>query len=80
MSPSHVYPTLDELITAQYLETPPAQGYLVDLEGNKLAPHDGVWNFTIGQRAKLGNQVHAMYVAKKSIGTSGQDILVVPGR
>ena len=54
------------------------QGYLVDIEGNKLGYHDGLWAYTIGQRARIPNKERALFVAKKQVGDSEQDILVVP--
>ena len=59
---------------------PTSQGYLIDSKGKRLAPHDGLWNFTIGQRARIGGMEEAMFVAKKGVGETEQDILVVPGR
>lgn len=54
-------------------------GYLVDLEGNQISPHKGLWNFTIGQRARIPGMDDRWFVAKKGVGKSGLDILVVPG-
>jgi len=64
---------------AQYVSKPAVQGYLVDAEGKQLAPHKGLWHYTVGQGAKLSGQLEPMFVAKKCIGETGQDILVVPG-
>lgn len=36
------------------LQFPPRQGNFVDLNGRLLGPHQGYWNFTIGQRRGLG--------------------------
>lgn len=64
---------------AQYMPTPPSQGYLVASEGNRLAEHPGLWHYTVGQRAKLQGKTERWFVAKKGVGESGQDIRVVPG-
>ncbi|ORY26792.1 tRNA methyl transferase-domain-containing protein [Naematelia encephala] len=64
---------------SQYTTPPETQGYLVNEEGEQLAQHKGLWTYTIGQGAKIANQLQPFYVAKKGIGESGQDILVVPG-
>lgn len=65
--------------SAQYTSPPPRQGYLVDLDGRRLGKHNGLWYYTIGQGARLGGMEIPHFVAKKGIGESGQDILVVPG-
>jgi tRNA-uridine 2-sulfurtransferase len=42
--------------TAGYLasKVPAAPGPIVDLEGNQLGQHEGIWRFTVGQRRGLG--------------------------
>lgn len=38
-------------------------GNIVDMEGNVLGTHDGIWNYTIGQRKGLGvSSTEALYV------------------
>lgn len=37
-----------------YTKEKPKQGNFVDLEGNVLCKHNGIWNYTIGQRKGLG--------------------------
>lgn len=69
---------LDFPPTAQYT-SPPEPGYLVNLSGKRLAEHKGLWYYTIGQRARVANQLKPMFVAKKGVGEKGTDILVVPG-
>ncbi|WVO12428.1 tRNA (5-methylaminomethyl-2-thiouridylate)-methyltransferase [Cryptococcus depauperatus] len=59
--------------------SPPETGYLVTLTGDRLGEHKGLWHYTIGQRARIANQHKPMFVAKKGVGQTGQDILVVPG-
>ena len=77
--PSTVYYAhLDFPPTAQYT-SPPESGYLVNLSGERLAEHKGLWYYTIGQRARVANQLKPMFVAKKGVGEKGTDILVVPG-
>ncbi|WVQ86206.1 tRNA (5-methylaminomethyl-2-thiouridylate)-methyltransferase [Cryptococcus sp. DSM 104549] len=64
---------------SQYTSPPSTPGYLTNLAGERLAPHNGMWYYTIGQRAKVAGQLQALFVAKKGVGESRQDILVVPG-
>ena len=64
---------------AQYTSPPASQGYLVDSDGNRLGEHKGLWYYTIGQGARLGGMSDPWFVARKGVGKSGQDILVVPG-
>jgi len=46
---------------------PPRAGEIVDTEGRLLGQHSGLWNFTIGQGARLPGQSHKMYVAQKHL-------------
>ncbi|WWC64946.1 tRNA (5-methylaminomethyl-2-thiouridylate)-methyltransferase [Kwoniella dejecticola CBS 10117] len=64
---------------SQYTSPPSAQGHLVSPSGDILGTHKGLWYYTIGQRAKIPNQLQPMFVARKGVGRGGQDILVVPG-
>ena len=64
---------------AQYITPPTTQGYLVDLAGERLGEHKGLWHYTVGQGARLGGMLEPFFVAQKGVGESGQDILVVPG-
>ncbi|KIR50739.1 tRNA (5-methylaminomethyl-2-thiouridylate)-methyltransferase [Cryptococcus gattii Ru294] len=59
--------------------SPPEPGYVINLSGERLAEHKGLWYYTIGQRARVANQLKPMFVAKKGVGEKGTDILVVPG-
>lgn len=78
-SPSAVHSSfLDFLLSAQYT-SPPEPGYLINLSGERLTEHKGLWYYTIGQRARVANQLKPMFVAKKGVGEKGTDILVVPG-
>lgn len=65
---------------AQYVSKPSQQGYLVTPEGKRVGEHEGLWYYTIGQRARVGGMVEPHFVAKKGVGETGQDILIVPGR
>lgn len=38
----------------ELLDTPPKEGYIVDKDGKVLGKHQGMWNYTIGQRKGLG--------------------------
>ncbi|WVR08811.1 tRNA (5-methylaminomethyl-2-thiouridylate)-methyltransferase [Kwoniella sp. DSM 27419] len=64
---------------AQYTQPPDAPGRLVLPTGQVVGSHQGLWYYTIGQRAKIANQLKPLYVAAKGVGETGQDILVVPG-
>lgn len=63
---------------AQYT-SPADKGYLVTPTGDRVAPHRGMWYYTIGQGAKLPGMKLKWFVAKKGMGEGGQDIMVVPG-
>ncbi|MBR2068295.1 MAG: tRNA 2-thiouridine(34) synthase MnmA [Candidatus Gastranaerophilales bacterium] len=38
----------------ELLEVAPKKGYIKDLDGKILGEHEGIWNYTIGQRKGLG--------------------------
>jgi len=61
--------------SAQYLRSTPGQ--IVDLAGNVLASHNGLWQYTLGQGAKICGQPEKMFVASKISATN--QIVVVPG-
>lgn len=47
----------------ELLEVKPQQGNIVDKSGNILGTHQGIWNFTIGQRKGIGiAHTEALYV------------------
>lgn len=47
----------------ELLNISPKQGNIVDTKGNVLGKHNGIWNYTIGQRKGLGiSAVEALYV------------------
>ncbi|EIW70365.1 hypothetical protein TREMEDRAFT_38116 [Tremella mesenterica DSM 1558] len=64
---------------SQYIPKPETKGHLVTPEGKRIAEHEGLWYYTIGQRARVGGMDEQYFVARKGVGESGQDILVVPG-
>ncbi|GFZ51238.1 hypothetical protein JCM24511_08996 [Saitozyma sp. JCM 24511] len=64
---------------SQYTSPPSTPGHIVDPSGKRLAEHDGLWHYTIGQRARVAGMDGRWFVAKKGVGESKQDILVVPG-
>ncbi|WWC92568.1 tRNA (5-methylaminomethyl-2-thiouridylate)-methyltransferase [Kwoniella dendrophila CBS 6074] len=65
---------------SQYTAPPTSQGHIVSPSGEILGDHKGLWYYTIGQRAKIPNQLKPLFVAKKGVGENNQDILVVPGQ
>ncbi|KAK6906472.1 tRNA (5-methylaminomethyl-2-thiouridylate)-methyltransferase [Kwoniella mangroviensis CBS 8507] len=65
---------------SQYTSPPTTQGHIVSLSGEVLGEHKGLWYYTIGQRAKIANQLKPLFVAKKGVGKDNNDILVVPGK
>ena len=67
-----------DLRPAQYVGKPDTQGYLVDIDGKRLQPHEGLWYYTVGQRARIPGLLEPLYIAKKKVGESKEDILVVP--
>ena len=44
---------------------PSRPGDIVDLEGQKLAGHQGIWSYTIGENARIPGMRKRMFVAKK---------------
>jgi tRNA U34 2-thiouridine synthase MnmA/TrmU len=66
------------LVTAQYTVAPPVKGNIVTPDGVIVGQHEGLWHFTIGQKAKLGGMDQKYFVARKNPKTN--EVLVVPGR
>ncbi|KAF8884783.1 tRNA-specific 2-thiouridylase [Infundibulicybe gibba] len=57
---------------------PPNPGPMIDLEsGRTLGQHTGLWNYTIGEKARLGGMPSKMFVAKKDV--DANTIFLVPG-
>ncbi|KAF8912210.1 tRNA-specific 2-thiouridylase [Gymnopilus junonius] len=57
---------------------PPNPGPIIDkLTGKAVGTHQGLWNFTIGENARVSGLKHKMFVAEKDVKENA--ILVVPG-
>ena len=53
---------------ADLLDVEPRPGDIVDMEGKVLGRHNGIWNYTIGQRKGLGvSAPRALYVIKLDV-------------
>lgn len=63
---------------SQYTTRPDTPGKLITPDGRVMGSHDGLWHYTIGQRARIAGMEERWFVAKKGIGESRQDILIVP--
>lgn len=62
---------------AEYI--PPKPGRIVDYyTGKTLGKHEGLWQFTVGQNARIAGRPEKMFVADKD--AKMNEILVVPGR
>lgn len=49
----------------ELLQVAPKEGKIVDINGNVLGRHEGIWNYTIGQRKGLGvSSTEALYVVE----------------
>lgn len=61
----------------------PSTGWFVTPAGERVAEHRGLSYYTIGQRAGLSKALPGMtgrwFVAKKGVGATWRDILIVPG-
>lgn len=57
---------------------PSDKGNIVTLDGVIVGNHDGLWHYTIGQKAKLGGMDQKYFVARKDAGKN--EVVVVPGR
>ena len=61
---------------AKYLEG--RTGSIRNLETDKeLGGHEGLWNYTVGERARIPNMLQRWYVADKD--TVNNIVYVVPG-
>jgi len=49
--------------SGQYIPSRP--GDIVDLDGQKLARHSGIWSYTIGENARIPGMRNRMFVVKK---------------
>lgn len=58
-----------QITIAQYLPEKP--GSIYDIEKNRyLGTHQGLWRYTIGQKARIPGMAEQMVVAKKDVGTN----------
>lgn len=63
-------------LTAAYI--PPNPGRIIDMtSGAVIGKHNGLWQYTIGENARLGGMVRRMFVAHKDIDTN--TVYAVPG-
>lgn len=84
MSPLPSFPSLLPALeltngkTAQYIS--PTTGPIIHLPTQtKIGEHQGVWNYTIGQGAKVGGCPEKMFVVRKRVGVNGSEVWVAPG-
>lgn len=50
-------------LSGQYIPSRP--GDVVDLDRQKLARHNGIWSYTIGENARIPGMRRKMFVVKK---------------
>ncbi|KAJ9092795.1 hypothetical protein QFC21_006670 [Naganishia friedmannii] len=62
---------------AQYTVPPSKKGNIITIEGVIVGQHNGLWHYTIGQKAKLGGMDQKYFVARKDAGRN--EVVVVPG-
>lgn len=68
---------LRSLLPASYIQ--PKPGPIINkLTGKKIAEHSGLWNFTIGQNARIPGMPEKLFVMSKDV--ENNTIYVVPGR
>jgi hypothetical protein len=66
----------DDFSAAQYVS--PRPGAIVDLTtGRTIGQHTGLWNFTIGENARVPGMPQRMFVARNDV--ERNEVLVVPG-
>jgi tRNA U34 2-thiouridine synthase MnmA/TrmU len=64
-------------IPASYFQ--PKSGAIIDkLTGKRIGEHSGLWNFTIGQNARISGMPEKLFVVSKDL--EHNTIYVVPGR
>lgn len=63
---------------AQYTDTSESPGDIITIEGKVVGRHQGLWYYTIGQKARLAGQDARYFVAKKDV--ERNQVVVVPGR
>ena len=69
--------TLPTWFVAQYTTPDDRQGHLVTSTGTILGTHQGLWHYTIGQRARLPGMKEKWFVASKDV--ERNRVVVVPG-
>jgi tRNA-uridine 2-sulfurtransferase len=59
--------------TAGYLASrlPPEPGPIIDLDGQRIGSHDGVWHYTVGQRRGIGAR-HYFYGGAEGVAGGGE--------
>ncbi|KAJ9119027.1 hypothetical protein QFC22_003517 [Naganishia vaughanmartiniae] len=62
---------------SQYTVPPAEKGNIVTIDGVIVGQHDGLWHYTIGQKAKLGGMDQKYFVARKD--PRNNEVVVVPG-
>lgn len=64
-----IYSDDEQITIAQYLPEKP--GGIYDMENNRyLGTHQGLWRYTIGQKARIPGMAEQMVVAKKDVETN----------
>lgn len=67
----------DDYFPASYIQSTP--GAIINkLTGEKIGEHSGLWNFTIGQNARISGMPEKLFVMSKDV--KNNTIYVVPGR
>ena len=70
-------PLILTVLPASYI--PAKSGPFINkLTWKTIGEHSGLWNFTVGQNARVGGLPEKMFVAEKDIKTNA--IYLVPGR
>ncbi|BGP22829.1 hypothetical protein JCM10295v2_001720 [Rhodotorula toruloides] len=57
---------------------PPSPGNILDSSGKFVGRHNGLWRYTVGERARIGGQSEAMFIANKD--AEHNTITIVPKR
>ncbi|BGO89620.1 hypothetical protein NBRC10512v2_001575 [Rhodotorula toruloides] len=55
---------------------PPSPGNILDVTGKVVGRHNGLWRYTVGERARIGGQSEAMFIASKD--AESNTITIVP--
>lgn len=65
-------------MTAQYTTSSHQPGQIVTPSGEVVGEHRGLWNYTIGQGAKISGSKQRLFVSGKN--QEKNQVVVVPGR